>query len=72
MFLNGMMIFFNAEASTYLEASLSQCEANLVSEAWEENHLKLLSHNIKLLDQEQKKIMLLDGFKLVQQKRRLC
>ena len=65
-------IFFKAEALTYPEASLSQCEAKVVSEAQEEKNLKLLSQNIELLDQEQKKIMLLDGFKLVQQKRRLC
>ena len=50
--------------------ALSQCE--VVSEAFEETHLKLLSQNIILLDQEQKKIMLLHGFKFVQQKRMLC
>ena len=64
---------FKGEASTYPEASLYQCEAKVVSEALEETHLKLLYQNIIiLLDQDQKKILLLDAFQVVQQKRNLC
>ena len=59
-----------AEASIYPEASFYQRQAKVVPEALEETNLKLLSQNI--LDQEQRKIMLLDGFKFVQQKRSLC
>ena len=66
-----MKIYFKAKVSSYPEASLSQCDAKVVSEALEETHLKLPSQNIKLLDQEQKKIMLLEGFKVVKQKTRL-
>ena len=72
MFLDGIISFFKAEASIYPEESLSQCEAKVVSGAWEESHMKLQSQNVILMDQEQKKIMLLDGLKLVQKKRRLC
>ena len=40
MFLDGKRIFIKAEASSYQEASLFQCEAKVVSEAFGRNPLE--------------------------------